>query len=62
MKNSLPLFENGETREIAKRHCRSIGISITILEDLIRAELDQVGKQRKRGLWQAFDDILSEEE
>jgi hypothetical protein len=62
MKSTLPLFENSESREIAKRHCRSIGISIKTLEALIEAEVDQLGKQRKRGLWHTFDDLLLEED
>jgi len=62
MKNTLPLFENGDARDLAKRHCRSIGISIRSLESLVEAELEQVGKKTKRGLWQAFDDVLGEDE
>jgi hypothetical protein len=62
MKSTLPLFENSESREIAKKHCRSIGVSIKTLEALIEAELDQLGKQRKRGLWQSFDNLLLEED
>jgi transposase len=62
MKSTLPLFESGESREIAKRHCRSIGVSIRTLEALVEAELDQVGKQRKRGLRESFDQLLGEEE
>jgi hypothetical protein len=62
VKNTLPLFENGEARELAKRHCRSIGVSIRVLESLVEAELEQVGKKTKRGLWQSFDEVLTEEE
>ena len=62
MKSTLPLFENGEARELAKRNCRSIKVPIGMLESLIEAEMDQVGKKTKRGLWQSFDEILSEEE
>ncbi len=61
MSGTLPLFEAGENREVAKRHCRALQISINTLEDLLSAELDQVGKLRKRGLWERFDQILDEE-
>ena len=61
MSSSIPLFDAGENREIAKRHCRQMQISIGTLEDLIYAELDQVGKLRKKGLWECFDRILEEE-
>lgn len=62
MKSALPLFENSEARDIAKRHCRSIGVSIRVLEALVDAEFEQVGKKTKRGLWLVFDEVLSEDE
>lgn len=61
MKTSLPLFEQGETRELAKARCREVGISIVMLEDLIEAELGQQGKKTRVGLFQSFDEILLEE-
>ena len=62
MKNALPLFENSDARDIAKRHCRSIAVPIRVLEALVEAEFDQVGKKTKRGIWQAFDEVLSEDD
>jgi|tagenome__1003787_1003787.scaffolds.fasta_scaffold18598062_2 hypothetical protein len=62
MKNTLPLFESGEAREIAKKHCRSIGVSIRTLEGLVEAELNQVGKKTKRGIWEEFDEVLTADE
>ncbi len=62
MKNTLPLFENDGARDITKRQCRSIGVSIRVLESLVEAEFDQLGKKTKRGIRQCFDDILAEDE
>ena len=33
---------------------------MAVLERLIGAELDQVGKLRKRGLWEDFDEIFAD--
>jgi hypothetical protein len=56
--NGLPLFEQGDAREVLKRRCREAKISITLLEALVAAELDQVGKRTKRGLWERFDELF----
>lgn len=38
--------------------CEKHGFVFDVFDELIQAELKQVGKQRKKGLWQDFDDIL----
>ncbi len=57
--NDIPLFAQGEARNALKKRCREAKISISILEALVQAELEQVGKRRKTGLWEQFDDILN---
>lgn len=59
MIRGLPLFEPGEGRELLKRRCRELKVPINVLEALVEAELKQVGKMRKRGLYEEFDEILS---
>lgn len=56
--NGIPLFDQGDARDALKKRCREAKISISVLEALVQAELEQVGKRQKRGLWEQFDDIL----
>ena len=56
--NGIPLFEQGDARDALKRRCREAKVSITLLEALVEAEVEQIGKQRKRGLRERFDEIL----
>jgi hypothetical protein len=56
--NGIPLFDRGEAREALKRRCREAKVPIGLLEALVAAELDQVGKRRKTGLWEQFDELL----
>jgi hypothetical protein len=56
---SLPLLEYGG-REALKRACRAAKIPIGAIDQLIDAELEQVGRLRKRGLKERFDQILGE--
>ncbi|MDP3156599.1 MAG: hypothetical protein Q8N23_28265 [Archangium sp.] len=55
----ITLLEPGPGRDALKRRCRDNKISISIIEQLVEAELDQVGKKVKRGLHERFDEILS---
>lgn len=52
------ILDQKEGRNLVKRICRKYGVRIAEFEELVQAEVNQVGKQRKRGLWQDFDDIL----
>jgi hypothetical protein len=56
---SIPLFETGNGREELKRRCREEKVPLAVVEALVEAELEQVGKERKRGMWEKFDEILS---
>lgn len=57
--NGIPLFDHGDARVALKKRCREAKISITILEALVEAELDQVAKKTKRSLWEQFDELLT---
>lgn len=56
--NGIPLFEQSDAREALKRRCREAKISIKLLEELVEAEIEQIGKLRKRGLRERFDQLL----
>ena len=47
-------------RALVREKCKASGLDVTILERLIEAELDQVGKLKKRGLWEDFDEIFAD--
>ncbi|MGE3424883.1 MAG: hypothetical protein AB7N24_22775 [Dehalococcoidia bacterium] len=57
-RNIVVLLNSEEGRALVKQKCRAAGIKISMLEELIEAELDQQGKMRKAGLWEEFDRIL----
>lgn len=52
------LFARPEGRKLIERHCRKNGIRAADLRSLVEHEIDQVGRDRKRDLWPAFDEII----
>ncbi|MEK0082648.1 hypothetical protein [Benzoatithermus flavus] len=52
------LLAKPEGRKLVRKHCLENGFDIHLMQELVEAELEQVGKQRKAGLWERFDDIL----
>ena len=60
--NGISLLEKGEGRTLLKAACRKRGISVKTIEELVRVEIDQVGRVRRRGMFDQFDEILSKAE
>lgn len=58
--NGVVLLDSKVGRNIVKKHCKEQGIDISILEDLVTSELEQIGKLRKKGLFERFDEILDQ--
>ena len=58
--NVVVLMRSEKGRALVREKCKAAGLDITVLERLIGAELDQVGKLRKRGLWEDFDEIFDD--
>ena len=52
------LFARPEGRKLIERHCRKNHIKVADLRSLVDLEIDQVGRDRKRDLWPAFDELL----
>ena len=52
------LLDNAEGRAMVKETCRSNGLLFSEFQELVQAEVEQTGKQRRAGLWDSFDDIL----
>jgi hypothetical protein len=57
-RNVVVILDQKEGRQLVVRLCRKYGVRIADFEELVQAELAQVGKQRKRGLTESFNDIL----
>lgn len=58
--SGIRLTERGQGREILKKYCRRIGISVEIVTRLLDVEQEHVGRGRRHGLYQQFDEILGE--
>ena len=52
------LFDNPDGRSLVQDVCKEAGILFAEFQELVQAEIEQTGKQRKKGLWDDFDDIL----
>jgi hypothetical protein len=57
-RNVVVLLDNPEGRSLVREECIANGIGFPEFSELVQAEVDQTGKQKKRGLWDSFDDIL----
>lgn len=57
-RNVVVLLDNPEGRAMIKEACKANGMNFAELEELVQAEVEQTGKQRRAGLWDRFDDIL----
>ncbi len=57
-RNVVVLLENREGRVMVEKFCRENGFDFSAFEELIKAEIEQSGKQKKKGLWDDFDNIL----
>jgi hypothetical protein len=54
------LLKSEEGRKLVRERCRARNLSISTLEQLIAAEVEQQGKLRKRGIREEFDEIFDE--
>lgn len=57
-RNVVMLLDNPEGRSMIQKACKEHGINFAEFEELVQAEVEQTGKQRRAGLWDSFDDIL----
>ncbi len=57
-RNVVVILDNPEGRAMIKEACKAYGILFAEFEELVQAEVEQTGKQRRAGLWDSFDDIL----
>ncbi len=57
-RNVVVLLDNPEGRSLVREECVENGIGFPEFTELVQVEVDQTGKQKKKGLWDSFDDIL----
>ena len=57
-RNVVVLLDNAEGRAMIKESCKANNMLFAEFEELVQAEVEQTGKQRRAGLWDSFDDIL----
>lgn len=57
-RNVVVLFDNADGRAMIKEACKRNGLLFAEFQELVQAEVEQTGKQRRAGLWDSFDDIL----
>ncbi len=57
-KDAVVLFSTKEGEALVRKHCRAAGIRIADLRELVEIEADQVGRKRKAGLWERFEDVI----
>ena len=57
-RGAIVLFDQREGRELIERLCRANRIPCAVLEQLLEEIIDNDARQRRRGLWQAFDSLL----
>jgi hypothetical protein len=58
--NVLPIFDQSDAREALKKRCRAKGVPINTLLDLVKVEIEMMGKAKKKGIYEKFDEILDE--
>jgi len=58
--NVVVLLQSEKGRRLVRKKCEEAELDITVLEQLVDAELNYAGKLRKRGLGGDFDDIFGE--
>jgi hypothetical protein len=57
-RNVVVLLDNIEGRAMIKETCKAKGLLFAEFQELVQAEVEQTGKQRRAGLWDSFDDVL----
>lgn len=58
--NGIKLIEKGSGSDLLKKRCREIGVPISLIRELVQAELKFVGMQRRRGINDEIHAVLSE--
>lgn len=56
----VTLFAQEAGKKLIRKHCRQIGLQVSDLRRLVEEVVDKSTMQRRHGLWEAFDEVLSQ--
>ena len=56
--NIVVLFQSEDGHRLIRAKCKAAGLKVAVLEQLIHAELDHIGKLTSHGINTDFDDIF----
>ena len=56
--DTVVLFSTKEGQDLVRKHCRAAKIKLADLKALVDIEAAQVGRKRKAGMWDEFQDII----
>jgi hypothetical protein len=57
-RDAVVLFAQEQGKQLIKRHCRKIRLRVADLHRLVEEVVERDSMMRRRGLHQAFDEIL----
>lgn len=52
------LLDNAEGNNMVRQACIAKGFSFSEFQELVQAEVEQIGEKRRTALFDSFDDIL----
>jgi hypothetical protein len=64
-KEFVTLFAQKDGQVLVRQHCRTVGLEVSDLKELVEEVIEKDSLQRRHGLWQFFDeklDSIAEEE
>ena len=57
--NVVVLMRSEKGQQLVLKKCKAASLDMGTLELLLEAEIKQVGKLKKHGLWNEFDEIFN---
>lgn len=57
-KDIVTLFSQEDGKKLIRKHCQRIGLPVADLRRLVEEVVDKNAMQRRRGLFQTFDEVL----
>jgi len=55
---NITLLRTEKGRRLVEEKCKAKNLNGHVLEELINVEIDQIGKQRRHGIWDGIDGIF----